>query len=1037
MYKIAIQRPITTMMLSLMVVFFGIFGWTKLKVALFPDIDFPVLFIQASYPSASPEIIETKVIDKIESAINGLDGIERIQSNSLKGFGYVIVQFNLDKNIDVALNEVNSKLAGLIFDDGVKTPIVRKFDSNSSPIVSLFVTNKNGNVKELMNQIDVVISPELQRITGVGGVDSIGFRERQIKVFVNQSAANKYNITYADIHAKLVQNNVQLGGGRIKTNGMDYQITIDGDAKSVNEIGDILITPNIRLRDVAQIKDELQDLSSFASYGDKNGLSNNGVIIEVKKIAKANEIEISNGVKEALKRLSAQFPDLDIKVFLDSTDYIRDSISDVQFDLVFGGILAVIVVFLFLRNVGMMVVSALALPVSLLGTLAIIQILGYTLNMLTLMALTLSIGIIIDDAIVVIENIHKKLESGESKMRASFLGVKEIAFTIVAISFMLLAVFVPIGNMTGIIGRFFESFGITIAIAIVVSYFVVLTLIPMASSLFISGKESKFARKTNFIFEALERYYVKILRLSLRNKSIVISLVILLLGGSSYVAYNLGSEFLLKEDTSQFNIYISAPPGISIDEMSTKIKALQEATSKDADVLYTTAQVGGGNGRSNRAKIYVRIKGIKDREGSQTEIMHKIQDNLRKLDAAKDLQVFASDINLISGGGGNSGGSFQMTIFAPTKEALDQSVANFQKFLQSNPILKDKTENFDSSTSEMSPEYRITINRLIASKYGVTPTAIARTIQNALSDSISAGAYKDNGREYDISIRVPDNERERIEQIKKLQVQNKFGKLMFLDGLISIKKTNSLSSIARFNRQRSADIYLSPKDDLKLSKLIEVTQKESASWLANGASFTLGGDSENTKEAAQVFGGAIAIAIVLIYLILAALYESVILPFIIMLTMPLSFMGAFFALKIAGQPFSIFSFMGLILLLGIVGKNATLLIDFANQRRKTTQITNQKEAIIDSIIYAGKSRLRPILMTTIAMVFGMLPLALSISAGQAMKNPIGISMIGGLLLSMILSLIVIPIFYVLLVRFDDKLRKFYEKPNKKELDNIS
>ena len=1020
MYKLAISRPITTLMFALAVMFFGILGFKKLSVALFPNVDFPIIIISTAYPGASPEIIESKVTDKIEEAVMGIDGIKSVTSNSARNVSLVIVEFQLEKDLQVAMTDVVGKISSVKFDDSnIQQPSIMKFDTNSQSVVSLFLSSTTKSRPEVMKHADLVIKPLLQKIPGVGGVQLSGYRERQIRVYADPVLMNKYNITYDALFNTLGANNLEVDGGKIQNDIKDFSIIVDANGYTTQDIANIRIGNNVKLGEIAVIEDGLEEESTYASYNKEPG-----VIFDVMKVSGANEIDIADGVYAALPQIKTVSPGYDVRVYLDTTQYIRHSIKDVEFDLILGGILAVLIVFFFLRSVSITLVAAISLPVSILGTFAMVQAMGYTLNMMTMMALTLAIGIIIDDAIVVIENIHKKLEAGMSKKEAAYEGVREISFAIIAISAMLLSVFIPIGNMSGIIGKFFASFGVTIALAVLISYVVVITVIPMVSSIVVKPGESKFYHFTEPFFNGMQRIYNAVLSFVLRQKFLFITLVIAIFVFSLYLAGKLGGAFMLSEDKSEFNVFIEARPGISIIDMKKKAENIRAEIAKRKDVEFTAVQVGYGQIKASfKAKIYVALKPIKDRKDDQFVIMRDVQKHLASLPISKGLSIYSSEIPNI-GGGDNT--PFQIVVYAPNQAIVDASVAKLKNVLDNHPKLKGKLTNYHTSVSDIQPEYRIKILRQNADKYGVTPKTIGAAISAAFSGSNQAAYFKENGKEYKITMRVPDNKRISLEDIRRIQVTNAEGKMMFIDGLIEIEESSSPSLINRYSRQRSVTVYAAPALDsgISLGDIVSITTSPEVrkTWLEPGASYALKGESENMAESAAAFGVAVITAFVLIYMILAALYESILEPIIIMITMPLSFAGAFFAMYIVGQPFSMFAFMGLILLIGIVGKNATLLIDVANERRRETGCS-----VYEAIKFAGDSRLRPILMTTIAMVFGMLPLAIATGTGYAMKSPIGISMIGGLLLSMFLSLLIVPILYVFIAPIDDKIKRLYQE----------
>ncbi len=1004
-------------MFALVIVFFGTMGLKKISVALFPNIDFPIVVVKTIYPGASADIIESKVTDRIEEAVMGVDGIKKVTSNSARNVSIVVVEFELEKPISVGLNDIINKVSSVRFDDpSIHKPSIDKFDTNGQAIISLFLSSQEKSIAQINDHAKNVVKPLLQTIKGVGGVQLNGFQERQVRIYADPSLMNKYGLTYTDLYNTLKTQNLEMDGGRIVGTDKNYSILVNANSYKISDLANIQLSNHVRLGDIATIQWGVDEDSSYASYQREPG-----VILEVQKIAGANEIEIVDAVFKELKTIKAMSVGYDIRPFLDTTSFIRHSIKDIEFDLVLGGILAVLVVLVFLRNFSITLVSAVSIPISIMGTFALINWIGFSLNMLTMVALTLSIGIIIDDAIVVIENIHKKLEAGMDKKSASYEGVREIGFAIIAISAMLLSVFIPISDMSGIVGRFFQSFGITVALAIAISYIVVVSVIPMLSSILVSPKQSKFYHYTEPFFKKMESTYAKMLTWILNHKLIIGLLVLGIFAGSLHVAGKLGMDFMLKEDRGMFYIFVRANTDISLASMEEKMRRLQKVIEEDPSVEFETMQIGYGSvQRIFQGKFFVQLKSLDKRTKNQFVVMKELRAKFYALGIGQEfVSINLADVALI-GGGDNS--SFQVFIYAANQEAVDQSVENLRKFLLESPEMKGKFGSYHTNTSDYQTQYQLKVLRQNTNKYGVSAQEISAVVNNAFSGENQVSYFKEHGREYDIIIRVPRNKKTSIADIKRLQVRNKYGELMFLDGLVEVVESKVAFNITRYNRQRSVTVYGQPAKDkgVSLGTILKAVEAHAPEWLAKGANFTFTGEANNLKETNQAFMVAVATAFALIYMILAALYESLLEPLIIMITMPLSFSGAFFALGLAHQPLSMFSLMGLVLLIGMVGKNATLLIDIANEKRK------EGHGIVQAIVLAGELRLRPILMTTIAMVCGMLPLALSVGQGAGMKSPIGIAMSGGLLVSMMLSLLVVPIFYRLLAPLDDKLKKFYK-----------
>ncbi|MGX3097520.1 efflux RND transporter permease subunit [Helicobacter sp. 23-1046] len=1019
MYKFAITRPVSTLMFALAVMFFGILSVNKMPVSLFPNVDFPFVTVITNYPGASAETVETKVTDKIEEAVLGIDGLKKVTSQSVRNTSIVFIEFQLEKDVNVAVADVRDKVGTVQLQSGIDSPAVYKLNTGSSPVISLFLTSTKVPPSEMMRFADNTIKPMLQKVDGVGSVGVRGYRKRQIRVYPDPTLMNKYGLTFSSLSTLIGNENVEVDGGRLVSETQEWALTTDANSYTVEEMGELRIAEGVRLRDVALIEDSIEEDRTYASYG-----KTPGVIFEVQKISGQNDIKIADSIKEIFeKEIKAVSQDYDVQVFKDTTEYIKDSVADVKFDLFLGALLAVSIVFLFLRSTSITMVAAFSLPVSIIGTFALMHYFDLTINMLTLLALTLAIGIIIDDAIVVIENIHKKIEAGLPKREAAYEGVREIGFAIVAISAMLLSVFIPVGTMSGIVGQFFKSFGITVALAIGLSYIVVVTIVPMISAIVVNPEHSNFYRKTEKYFIELDARYKKTLFFVLANKKRVLLGVLGIFILSLVIASTLGFAFMKKEDKGEYNVFIEIAPGISMEEMKRRTGVLQDIILQDETTEFATLQIGYDS-RKNifKAQIYTKMIPKNKRKSAQSQfaIMNQMRESLK---ASKEAEGMNIAIVEISDMGGGDTSPLQIAILSHSGELVEKSKENLYKFFKEE--LADKVRDIHTDKSEDQPEYRFQIIRANANRYGVSSQEIGNTIRTAFSGEYTVGYYKESGKEYDITVRVPDDSRKFLEDIKKLQVKNSNGELMFLEGLVKIHKTKTSSTITRFNRQRSITVYATNEESTSLGEVLSAVLEPDKDtgrpkWLEEGASYRLQGDAENMVETLVAFVTAIVTAIVLIYLILAALYESFLQPLIIMVTLPLSFSGAFFALFITREPFSMFSLMGLMLLMGIVGKNATLLIDVANEKRK------EGMDIDSAIITAGELRLRPILMTTIAMVFGMLPLAIASGAGEAMKNPIGIAMIGGLIVSMLLSLLIVPVFYRFLAPIDDKLQRFYK-----------
>jgi len=1006
MYKFAINRPITTLMGVLVFIVFGLMSYKTMPVNLFPNVDFPVVTIQTAYNGADASTVETKVTDKIEEVVSGIDGIDKLISTSYEGLSVVTIQFELFKDLNVATNDVRDKIGTLILPDETEKPSVKKLGA-AGAVISLFIATKKDDITSLMRLSDEKIKPKLQRIKGVGEVNIIGFQDREIRVYLNPFLLNKYNLTSTELQKIISSQNISQGAGKLINNQQEIIVKVKADALNIEELKNILIKPGLKLSDIARVEDGLSDTSSFSSF---NG--NQGVMLEVKKISGENVLNIITEVKKIMPTLvTIAGDDYELQLLQDQSDKILVNIDNVTFDLIYGSILAIIIVFFFLRNVTATLTAAFAIPISIIGTFAIIDWLGYDLNRLTLIGLTLAIGIFIDDAIVVIENISKKMEEGLDAFDASFEGIKEVAFSILAISSVLLAVFIPVAFMDGIVGMFFNSFAMTVAAGIMISYLVAVMFIPTMGARLLRPKQSSFYHLTEPFFVKVDKVYVSILKPLIRFKTLTIIVTVGLLVASTKLT--VGMDFMTMEDNSEFQVFIKAPVGTSIENMKKNVAPLLKKIESDDAIEYTVLSIGYSSAKEiHKAKIYAKMKSKEERIGvSQEDMVVKYTNEFKHI---KNMVVTVEDLPPFDTGGSNA--PIQIVITGDDLEVLDKTSQKIMKMLKNvNGI-----SNIDTDYEQGKPEIRIDIKRQNAQKAGVSATEIAGILGSAYSSTQAISFYEEKGKQFDITLRFDDMYREDIEDMKKLQVRNNNGDLVSLEGLVSFEQSTNIASINRFDRERKVLVTGGLFGD-SLDNVIKSIDEKIGELLPKGYSYRYTGDVENMKDTNAAFAGAIILAVILIYLILAALYESLIQPFIIMVSMPLSFTGVMVALYLTGNSFSLFVMIGIILLLGMVGKNAILVVDFANKA-----VQNGK-SVDEALLEAGEKRLRPILMTTFAMIGAMAPLAFGTGAGSESNAPMALAVIGGLASSTILTLLVVPAIYKFMYPLDMFLRKFYEK----------
>ncbi len=1008
MYKLAINRPVTTLMYVVTLVIFGLMSFKSMPSALYPNVDFPIVTVKTVYPGAEASTIESQITDKIEEAISSIGGIDSITSTSSEGVSVVIVKFFLEREINEATNDVRDKVAAVILPNDAKMPLVSKLDVGGASVINIFLTAKEDSIKNLMMFADEKVKPTLQKINGVGGINIVGYKDREIKIYPNPGLLNKFGITVAELNQIVASENVKIGGGKLISTSKEFTLKTKADVLTIDELKNIKIKDNIKLQDLAKVEDALSDAKSYASY---NGVE--GVMLEVQKISGTNTIEIVEKVKEEVPNIEKLAGDkYEVKILNDTSPFIISSLEHVQFDLIYGSFLAVIIIFLFLRNMTITLVSALSIPASIYGTFALMNFMGYDLNTMTLIGLTLAIGIIIDDAIVVIENIYKKMEAGMGKFEAAVEGTKEMAFTILAISAMLLAVFIPVSFMSGIVGQFFESFAMTVGFAVVISYSIALSFIPSLSARVLKKDESKFYNLTEPLFKGLEKVYEKILKLVLRFKIITLIIVFATFFGSLSLFPKIGLDFIPKEDKSEFEIHIKADASVSLAEMIKKSKVIEDVVRKNKDVLYTTLSVGYNTAQEkHKAMIYVKLSDRKDRSVKQEDIVQNFRNELKPYQ--KELFITAAAIPDIKGAGPSV--PYQIVLKSDSFDDLKTAAKNLTDFLAKKKGFVDIDTNLDDGK----PQIDISIIRSNANRLGISASQISQAIATAFSSDLEISYFEEKGKQYNITLRFDDENRVSMEDIKKIQLRSSTGELVFLDGLVNFKKSTALATINHFDRQRQVIVY-ADLFGLDLGGSVAYTRAGIDELLPEGVTYRFIGFAEEMEKTGEAFGAALGLSVILMFIILAILYESLIQPIIIMMALPLSIIGVMLALYLSGLQFSLFVMIGFMLLMGMVGKNAVLLVDFANDAMQKGKSADE------ALIEAGEKRLRPILMTTIAMVFAMLPLAMGTGLGSETNAPMSIAVIGGLLSSMVLTLLVVPVMYRLINPLDRWFRKFYE-----------
>lgn len=1014
MYKFAIERPITTLMLFLSLIFFGLLSFKNMNTVLFPKVDFPIVTVQTNYYGADPSTIESKVTEKIEEAVSSVSGLDKLSSVSSENVSVVRLIFDIDVDITEAANDVRDKVSAIQLDSGIEKPIVSKLDIGAAPVLSLFIASSKVEKRKLMLDVDEQIKPMIERLKGVGNINIIGYQDREIRIYPDPFALRKYGITTLDLQKLIQASNVKISGGKLVGDKKQTMINIRANAMSIESLKNFEILKGVKLKDIAKIEDSIEDATSVSTLNGKPG-----VIMQIQKISDANTLNVIKRIKSAIPDVQKRIGDnYKLQYFNDTSDFINNSLDHVLFDLIYGGILAILIVFVFLRNFRATLISAIAIPTSIIGTFFLMDAFGYDLNKVSMLGLTLAIGIFIDDAIVVIENIYKKMEAGLNKVEAAVEGTREIAFSILAISAMLLAVFIPVSMMSSIVGQFFNAFAFTVAIGIFISYFVAVMLIPTLGARILKKGESKFHHMTEPIFIKIDKAYVKIVSLTIKYAKTTIFLAFLTLVASFSMAGMIGMDFAPKEDKSEIEVTLKAPIGVSLEEMHRRSETIATKIKENPFVEYTALTVAYNNTKdAHKAQIYVKLRDVKKRDTTQAEIIVTLRKALKGFKGFETISV--ADIPSIKGAGASS--PFVMVIQGPDLDELQVVSDKIIKRMKTNDGIVDITTNYETGK----PELAVEIKREEATNLGVSVQEISSIISTILSSDRAISQFEENGKQYNITMRFADEYRKSVEDLKRLEVKTANGNFVALEGLVNFVESTGPASINHFNRQRQISIQ---------ANLAGIPLGDAVSTALNGIDKDLGdkvkygflGMAEEMGKMGKEFGIAFGLAFLMMFIILAALYESLLQPLIIMVALPLSFIGVLLALILAGKNFNLFTMMGIILLMGMVGKNAVLLVDFANQQLR------KGKSVTEALILAGEKRLRPILMTTFAMVFAMLPLVFMKGAGYESNSPMATAVVGGLISSMILTLLIVPAIYKFLSPIDLWMRKFYDLDFMKE-----
>jgi len=1014
---VSVRRPVFAAMLIMALVVFGLFAYPRLGVDLYPAVDFPVVTATIIYPGADPTTMESKVAEPIEEAIQGISGIKRMTSRNLEGVTMVVVEFELEVRSDQALQEVRDKIAAIERDlpPGIDPPVIQRFDTGAAPVASIALAS-NLPASELTRIADKIVKQQLQQIPGIGQVEMIGGRERQIRIEVSPTKLTGYGLAIDDVAQALQAQSLDLPAGHLTEGAREFTVTTRGEVRSVAEIRDIMISglggAAIRISDVAEVVDDMEEARS-ASF--LNGQS--AIALVVRKKSGANTVEISDRLRAELAALEPRLNELGVTYAIpnDNSSFIRKSIEDVQMDLLIGAGLTVLIIFVFLHDLRVTFISALAIPTSVIGTFAFMDVMGFSLNNITMLAMSLSIGILVDDAIVVIENIFRHLELGKPRLQAAREATNEIAFAVIATTLSIVAVFVPVAYMSGLIGRFFYEFGLTVSAAVLISMLVSFTLTPMLAGRMMrqahgEGVKPKFmlARAFDRGFAGFEDGYAWVVGKALRWPWLTVFAALGTLALSVLIVSKVPGEFIPAEDRSEFAVSVELPTGTSLaatSEVAEAIAADIRANLPGVKDTFTT--IGSGAAQVNQARINVSLVGPRARSWKQLEGMGWIRSRLADL-SERDVEIKVEMIDPF-GGDGFRQQQIQFTIRGSDMDELVRSADAIAEHISAIEGFVD----VDTTFSGGKPELAIEIDRERAADLGIPVAQIAAGLRSLMSaDPI--GTLKDAGEVYDIVVQLPEDRRAAMRQLDGISLRSTTGQLVDLSNVVRIVETTGPSEIERQDRQRQI-VVLADLDGLPLGEAKKIVEAKAAQVVAKGINTAWIGNAEMMEESFTAMLAVLGLAAILVYMILAAQFDSLTQPLVIMVSLPLSVIGAFGGIWVSGMTLNIFSFIGIIMLMGLVTKAAILLVDFANAERQ------QGASLEDALVSAGRVRLRPIFMTAAATVFGMLPIALALSEGGETRAPMAVCVIGGMITSTLLTLVVIPSVYLISERMIARL----------------
>lgn len=1018
---LSIKRPVLTIVLNLMLILFGVIGYTFLGVREFPSIDPAQISVQTNYSGANADIIESQITEPLEKAINSIDGIRNISSSSSQGRSNITIEFNLDKNLEEAANDVRDKVSQAVRSlpqDIDAPPVVSKADADSEPIITMTVQSDNKNVLELSDYADNVLAQRLQSIPGVSSVQIWGLRKYAMRLWIDPNKLASYGCTVADVRTALNKQNVELPSGKLTGANTELTVKTLGNLATEEEFNNIIIKAEgdkiVRLSDIGKASLEAENLETKLS---DSGQPMVGMAIIPQP--GTNYLDIAEKFYEQYDQLQKDLPkDFKLNIAIDNTVFVKKAVTEVAETLLISIILVVLIIYAFFRDWGIAFRPLIDIPVSLIATFFIMYLCGFSINVLTLLAIVLATGLVVDDGIVVTENIFKKVEEGMTPIEAAIKGSNEIFFAVISISITLAAVFLPVIFLEGFVGRLFREFGVVIGAAVLISAFVSLTLTPMLNAYLMKGgeqKKSKFYKLTEPLFEKMNSGYAEALTGFMKKKWLSFPILIACFG-LIYLFFNvLQKETAPYDDRSFVSVNVTAPEGASYDYMDRFMNELTELINdsipeKKVSLIITSPGFGSSSVNSGRARIALVQPG--EREKTQKEIAEDLTKWTKQYSEAK-LNVSESPTIAVNRRGGMP---VQFVIQAPNFKKLEEKIPQFMDEVANDPTFS----NSDVNLKFNKPEIYVTIDREKAQSLGVSIIDVAQTLQLSLSGQ-RFGYFMMNGKQYQVMGQFDKKDRDAPMDLTSIFVKSDKGELIQLDNLVTVEEQSSPPQLYHNNRYMSATVSAGLAPGKSIGDGIDAMERIKEKVLDDTFTTDLSGESRDFVESSSNTSFAFGLALLLIFLILAAQFESFIDPFIIILTVPMAVAGALFSLWLFGQTWNIFSQIGTVMLIGLVTKNGILIVEFANQLRE------QGKSKYEAIMEASESRLRPILMTSLAIALGALPIALSLGAASTSRIGMGVVIVGGTLFSLLLTLFVIPAIYLMWAR---------EKKHRPEFDNL-